>query len=663
MPQAPDHFDRPQLIVAECWRDGLIPSRRWTVRSFHPATVMPLERLGPYKLEKVLGRGGMGSVYAGVHGQTGERAAVKVLAVHLSDDVNFVERFKAEVETLKKLLHPNIVTLHGYGADDGYLFYVMELIEGRSLQDELQAGRRFSWREVARIGVDISKALKHAHDRGVIHRDLKPANLLLDPQDHTKLTDFGIAKLYGGTQITADGGVLGTADYMSPEQAEGKQVTARCDLYSLGSVLYALLVGRPPFAGKSLPEVIQGLRFEQPIQLRRLNPDVPEEFESIIHQLLEKDPQKRIPTAMAVANRLRAMEHALSVETRVGQVIEPLPDDEEELRLAPDPGQTSPGSPSTSISTANRPTAPLSSRPRNGRGDANDLTIVTGLGNQSEGKRLVPTGADAEPIPSLAPEPALPRPAHFTTVTQSELRHRDDSRDADEQTLAGWLRIGLLFVALLLVGGMIAYFATRPLSADQVYNRVKGVADEGDTQALIELEPDVQRFLEVFPDDGRAAEMRQFQEEIELYRLQRRFELRARRLGTTDALSPIERVYLDAVRLAPTDPDAALLKFQALVDVYDNSQDKEETPLQARTNQQCIDLARKQVERLIESTKRMNLQQRKMIRQQLDQAMTLAKSDPLAAEKTFRGIVELYGGRTWAQDLVQEARGQLGKSP
>src|SRR5262245_11632627 len=278
---------------------------------------MPLEKLGPYKLEKILGRGGMGAVYVGLHEETGERAAVKVLSGHLADDEAFRERFKIEVETLKRLSHPNIVQLTGYGEDDGHLFYVMELVQGKSLHDELVAGRRFTWREVTRIGIVLAQALKHAHDRGIIHRDLKPANLLIDDQDHVKLTDFGIAKLYGGTNVTADGGVLGTADYMSPEQADGKQITARCDLYALGSVLFALLTGRPPFAGKSLPEVIQGLRFERAVPVRRLNPDVPEEFENIIQQLLEKDPQKRIPTAVALVHRLKAMEHALTLETRI----------------------------------------------------------------------------------------------------------------------------------------------------------------------------------------------------------------------------------------------------------------------------------------------------------------------------------------------------------
>src|SRR5690606_33127591 len=140
------------------------------------------------------------------------------------------------------------------------LFYAMELVEGRNLQDEMQSGRRFDWREVCRIGIAICQGLKHAHDVGVIHRDLKPANLLITPDGHIKLSDFGIAKLYGMSQLTGDGGVLGTADYMAPEQADGRPVTTRCDMYSLGSVLFALLARRPPFAAPTLAEVLHALK-------------------------------------------------------------------------------------------------------------------------------------------------------------------------------------------------------------------------------------------------------------------------------------------------------------------------------------------------------------------------------------------------------------------
>ncbi len=208
---------------------------------------MQLTHLGPYEIEKPLGKGGMGSVYAAIDSQTGQRVAIKALAPQLAMAEGFRERFEAEIESLKTLRHDGIVRLYGYGEQDGVLFYSMELVDGISLEDELKAGRRFNWREVTNIAIQLSLALKHAHDHGIIHRDIKPANILLSGEEQVKLADFGIARLFGTTSLTTAGGVLGTADYMSPEQADGRPVTARCDQYSLGGVMYALLAGRPPF--------------------------------------------------------------------------------------------------------------------------------------------------------------------------------------------------------------------------------------------------------------------------------------------------------------------------------------------------------------------------------------------------------------------------------
>ncbi|MGH7192575.1 MAG: serine/threonine protein kinase, partial [Candidatus Saccharimonadales bacterium] len=146
--------------------------------TLRPSTTQ-LDRLGPYQIGRKLGKGGMGTVYAGLNVETGEQAAVKVLSALMAHEEGFRERFEAEIESLKKLHHPNIVRLFGYGEQDGYLFYGMELVEGRSLEEELQAGRTFDWREVSDLAIQVCRALKHAHDRGVIHRDIKPANLLL----------------------------------------------------------------------------------------------------------------------------------------------------------------------------------------------------------------------------------------------------------------------------------------------------------------------------------------------------------------------------------------------------------------------------------------------------------------------------------------------------
>lgn len=612
---------------------------------------MKLQRLGPYQLEKILGRGGMGAVYVGLNVETGERAAVKVLNPVLADDQSFRERFKSEVETLKKLLHPNIVQLFGYGEQDDFLFYVMELVEGRSLQDELLSGRRFQWREVARIGIDVARALKHAHDRGVIHRDLKPANLLIDSHDHVKLTDFGIAKLYGGTNLTADGGVLGTADYMSPEQAEGKPVTGRCDLYSLGSVLYALLAGRPPFAGKSLPEVIQGLRFEKPIPLQRLNPDVPEEFETIVSQLLEKDPQKRIPTAVALAHRLKAMEHALSMETRIAGAddSDELLDGDEGSTPAQVPlGVTAPLPAQTAVATPAGPAPGAASAESAGREPARNSAPATQVGSATRAAGAAP--------PQEAAEPAVKKTV-FTTVTEDELRRRPDELHDEEHPLTAWLKIGGLIAAVLLLVAAFAYYALRPLNADAMYARIKAAESAGGEQ-LAELEPEIVRFLESFPDDPRRDELKQFQDEIELNRLQRRYELRARR-GGDNPLSPIERAYLEAVRRSATDPEAALVKFQALVDVFGGSQQLGKTPAEQRTAAQCLDLARQQIERLNHSLADTTAAEKELLAARLAEADELAATDPAAAQRIWQGVIRLYGDRAWARDLVEQARARV----
>ncbi len=224
---------------------------------------MQFERLGPYKIGKRLGRGGMGAVFEAVNVESGQPAAIKVLNPHLADDEGFRERFEMEIDTLKKLKHPNIVRMYGYGEQEGHLYYAMELVEGHSVEEELQQGRRFTWREVVQHATKLCKALRHAHDHGVIHRDIKPANLLLaDSDGDIKLTDFGIARLFGNNRLTMEGGLVGTAEYMSPEQAAGERVTPQSDIYSLGSVMFAMLAGRPPFRSGSLPDMLHKQRHE-----------------------------------------------------------------------------------------------------------------------------------------------------------------------------------------------------------------------------------------------------------------------------------------------------------------------------------------------------------------------------------------------------------------
>jgi serine/threonine-protein kinase len=251
------------------------------------------ERLGKWVIFKELGHGGMGRVYLAREELTGDQAALKVLAAELAMDAGFLERFHREIESLSRLDHPHIVRFIESGLENGHHFYAMEYVEGQSLDEIMVAQGRLPWREVLAIAAQLGPALRHVHDHGIIHRDIKPPNILRTPQGIVKLTDFGIAKVFASRHLTATGGVIGTAEYLSPEQAAGKVVGKRSDLYCLGAVLYALLIGRPPFEGKTHVELLHKHRYGQFDRPARIVPDIPLEVDELVCQLLEKDPDNR----------------------------------------------------------------------------------------------------------------------------------------------------------------------------------------------------------------------------------------------------------------------------------------------------------------------------------------------------------------------------------
>ena len=275
-------------------------------------------RLGSWILERELGHGGMGHVYLARRAdatETGpERAAVKVLAAHLVTDSGQLARFEREIAVLRKLDHPNIVHLFEAGVQAGQPFYAMEYVEGPSFEGLLQTHGRLPWPEVLDMALQVCLALKHAHDRGVIHRDLKPSNLLCAaaPENANgrpgavKLTDFGIAWVFAGEHLTVTGAVVGTAEYLSPEQAAGKAPTRRSDLYSFGVVLYTLLTGRTPFQGEVL-DLLHKHRYGQFERPQRLAPDLPHDLEEVVCELLEKEPAARPADAGVLHKRLESL--------------------------------------------------------------------------------------------------------------------------------------------------------------------------------------------------------------------------------------------------------------------------------------------------------------------------------------------------------------------
>jgi len=285
-------------------------------------------RIGPYLIDRKIGAGGMGTVYVGKHEQTGQVAAVKVLPASLAREDGFVLRFNREIEALQRLNHMNIVKFFESGSDEGETyFYAMEYVEGETLTGRLRRDRRIPWQEAIQIAVQVCAGLKHAHDVGVIHRDLKPSNLLIAQDGTVKITDFGVAQVFAAQQLTITGAIIGTAEFMSPEQVEGRRADRRSDLYSLGTVIYTMLVGQPPFANGTPPEIMQKQRFGRFDPPRSYVPEIPSWLNDIVCQLLEKSPEKRLPDAYVLSRRLQQV--VKKVDLKLGE----LPSSDAETRL------------------------------------------------------------------------------------------------------------------------------------------------------------------------------------------------------------------------------------------------------------------------------------------------------------------------------------------
>ncbi|MCA9194198.1 MAG: serine/threonine protein kinase [Planctomycetales bacterium] len=266
-----------------------------------------LGRIGSYEVSGVIGVGGMGVVLK-AHDRSLDRiVAVKVMAPHLASSGSARKRFERESKAAAAVLHPNVIAIHSVNIDGALPYLVMPYVRGQSLQKRIDAEGPLPQLDILRIGAQIASGLAAAHNLGLVHRDIKPANILLeDGVERVAITDFGLARAVDDASLTRSGVIAGTPQYMSPEQSRGEPIDHRSDLFSLGSVLYAMCSGHSPFRAETSYGVLHRIGNEAPRTVRDINTDVPEWFDRLIHRLLSKNPADRIQSAHELVQLLSA---------------------------------------------------------------------------------------------------------------------------------------------------------------------------------------------------------------------------------------------------------------------------------------------------------------------------------------------------------------------
>src|SRR3954468_18096523 len=261
-----------------------------------------------YRLERKIGSGGMADVWLAEDTELDRKVAIKVLHDRFAQDKEFVQRFQREAQSAAGLQHPNVVGIFDRGQFSDTYFIAMEYVDGPSLKDLVKGG--MSPKDAIDFTRQILNAARFAHRKGIVHRDLKPQNVLIDGEGRARVADFGIARAGENSDITATGSVMGTAQYISPEQAQGKETTPRSDLYSIGVILYEALTGRVPFEGESAVAVALKQVSEAPRRPSAINPNVPPALDAVVMRALAKDPDARFRDADAFLKALDAAEKA-----------------------------------------------------------------------------------------------------------------------------------------------------------------------------------------------------------------------------------------------------------------------------------------------------------------------------------------------------------------
>ena len=307
---------------------------------------------GRYRVLRRIGSGGMADVYCAEDTHLGRQVAIKVLHRRFAQDQEFVERFRREAKSAAGLNHPNVVGVFDRGEHEGTYYIAMELLDGHTLKDIVATEAPLPQERVIDLGLQILQAAGFAHSHGVIHRDFKPHNVIVDQVGHAKVTDFGIARA-GASEMTETGSIMGTAQYLSPEQAQGHAVTATSDIYSIGVMLYELLAGRLPFEGDSAVAVALKHLSEAPAPISQWRPDVHPALEAVVMAALAKDPGQRWQSAEDLAAGLEAARTQIQAGPNGGQdtaafAAIPMP-------VADEAGAVPPGVPPTVVAPISEP--------------------------------------------------------------------------------------------------------------------------------------------------------------------------------------------------------------------------------------------------------------------------------------------------------------------
>lgn len=639
------------------------------------------QKLGPYDITRKIGEGGMGAVYLGNHKDDGRQAAIKLLPSEMAKRPGFRERFEAEIESLRKLEHPYIVQLYGYGEEDGQLFYAMEYVPGRNLQDMLDDGKRFTWDQVVDMGIALAEALRHAHLHGIIHRDIKPANIMLAPAEANgkvdtfgetsgggvpKLTDFGIARLYGVEGLTMAGGPLGTAHYMAPEQSSSNnKITEQADIYALGGTFYTLLSGRPPFQAQSMLQLLDMHKRQTPLPVNQVAPDVPEELSVVISTMLHKAPTDRVASATMLIKSLRAVREAVAFRQSTHKVPTPHPimqPDQQDIRTqilhdkspdAPtiriddktladdvDPAQTI----ATSIPIDDDPDATMVS---------SDSTAIS-LQTSDQATAFSEDDQNGEYALADDDKPQNQESSSmFITAEQARQMDRERLEEEARQQPRTIPVVTVVFVVLgLLLGGMIWYW-TRPPSAQTLLTRIHAMEDSSDSYEQSVVQDYIAQYEQlVAKDDPNLPELRQLKNDLDVQELERKLRQRARyRLNNTSSLSMVEQTLLDAIHVMSDDPQVAIDRLGALKTLYADPSIK-----RSAREARLLEVADLLIERAQQTLVKYQQTYLKTIAAQLDRAAQFLDKNPVRTQQVAAAIITLYADHNWAVLQVARAR-------